>query len=69
MRQILKQLLGLVDLYHRQDAEVPTSISRPNYLDFNAMERVLYELKDMIRRMVESYRFCGACICGQDLVF
>ena len=66
MERIRANVDGLLDIYHRQQTDLPEELSSPDHLTINALERVLYELKDMISRMIESYHYCGAYTCGEE---
>ncbi len=65
MERIRTNVQHLIDIYHGQSAQLPAALSSPGWQEINDVERILYEMRDMIDRMAESFLYCGAAACGQ----
>lgn len=69
LERVRSNVQRLIDGYHAQIAELPSSLQKPGWQDINAVERILYEMREMIGRMEQSFRYCGTFNCGQGVVF
>lgn len=45
---------------------LPNPTDRLDYVKVNDIEQILFELKDMIRRMEAEFRRCGTLSCGEE---
>ena len=68
LERVRSNLQHLIDIYHAQAAQLPESLEKPGWQEINDVERLLYEMKDMIDRMVRSFLYCGMPACGQEVV-
>lgn len=64
LERIRCNIQHMIDIYHAQAAQLPEDLSSPDWRDINAVERILYEMADMIQRMELSFKICGAATCG-----
>lgn len=58
----------LLEIYHEQETALPNSLEDPDWQTINALERVLYEMRDMLRRMEQGFRYSGTFYSGQEVV-
>lgn len=51
-----------------QTPELPEDLSHPYYAQFNVIEQVQKDLDGIIDKMVEGYRYCNDCYCGEEWI-
>lgn len=68
LERVRVNIQRLIDGYHAQAAQLPVDLQEPGWQDINTVERILYEMREMIQRMEQSYRYCGEITCGQGVV-
>lgn len=57
--RILSNIEKLLDCSYSMKTKLPATLSKPDYQQINDTEKVLLELKDAIKLIIEGFRYCG----------
>ncbi len=64
MERVRSNVAEIIRGYYSQNTEVPTSIESLTWQKLNDLERVLLQVKEMIGKMEQSFKYCGDAYCG-----
>jgi hypothetical protein len=59
----------LTEIYYPQGVLLPDTLQNPDWRKINAVESILKNMKDMLTRMEQSFRYSGTFNSGQEVVF
>ena len=69
MERVRANVLVLMRAFYFQDVPFPTTLQYMSWVTLNNLEDTLKHMKEMIERMLCSYRYSGNLSCGQGVVF
>lgn len=68
MQRYLHNIQLLQDRFYSSEIATPISMKWLGFEGANNIEKILSNLEDMRKKMIEEYRFCGTINCGGDLL-
>ncbi|WP_352400152.1 hypothetical protein [Anaerotignum sp.] len=68
MLRYLHNIQLLQDRFYSSEIATPISMKWLGFEGANNIEKILSNLEDMRKKMIEEYRFCGTINCGGDFL-
>lgn len=65
--RIRTNILELLEVYHEQETQLPTTLEKLDWKKLNAVEKNLKLMYEMIERMEHSFRYCGTFYSGEEV--